>query len=762
MPILIDSVNFTNFASGTTLFYRSNAGDETEAILNIRAAIRMSSIGNPLVLDPGLNQVQSPSTSWIDEGFRPGDNVVIYLHSSGGAVIQTWWSNINYCDDIMADFGPMPFWYNIANGEFISMFVVDAPGSYNAILRDELDILFNHSKTGSAGSEFSLIDAEVSRVKMSGIAALGIGGSINGILLGNQSGGFLKEASITRVTAIDQFFKYEVRIKFVNPGMYDDGSWFFSSTCLKSYMKTEWARIAGEPYAKTIGTYDLDGDTGYYDDPFNTGLNNASVIQGISELDFCVPTIADIIVDGPLADIGIGSAYLSQDVTYYKNQSFSQYNLAMIIPTQDASILGTYSSELNPSGAGYEIEINSFNQAGSETSINITFTPNPAMQAFMDSRDPSDRRFQLWIRCGNLNLLVHDDQLQCAPPVGGPLIMEQSYAFLDHGQNVNDISGNFSGFECNTEDDVAYVGRFLMDKNVIHESFSIKMEAYNSATGDDFTLQEVFFGFSAIPISGDGRYLLNESIPVINTLPGTSEKLIAVLELDPSLDTPSQYGVRIFAPWLINWKYWLQQNNASVDFWPNQDQNWLQYDDLLIDWSVRIELQLVREGLGYTHTENINIKDYDSNPFIDQNIELYVDSTNQNVGIVTEGQLMRVVGTHTLLNGQAWNPSDIWGMITVEPYEAERRWICSTIVNFDNNTSNPLFPLSGLLMAITYPAPNVARMECFFDPDLIDLSNGVKFTTKIKGCPGDAIQVKTMTDGTIKTTTFAIDKTLAI
>lgn len=761
MPILVDSVDFTNFNSGTTSFYRSDAGDETEAVLNIRAGIRMTSIGNPLVLDPGLNQVQSPSVSWLDEGFRPNDWVLIYRHTSGGSVISTAWSQIQYVDDIICDFTSMPFWYSIANNEFISMWVVDAPNSYGKIARDELDILFNHAKTGSAGSEFSLIDAEVSRVKMSGIAALGIGGSVNGILLGNQSGGFLKEASITRVTSPDSFYKYQVRIKFINPGMYDDGSWFFSSTCLKAYIKSEWARIAGEPYAKTIGLYNLDGDTGYFNEPFNTGLLNASVIQGISEIDYCVPTTAEIIVDGPLADVGIGSCYLPTDITYYKNKLQSQRALTMIIPTQDASVLGTYSSDLNPSGAGYDLTINSFSQLGSQSTINITFTPNAAFQAFMDSRDPQDRRFQLWIRCGNLNLLVHDDQLQCAPPVGGPLIMEQSYAFLDHGQNVDDISGNYSGFECNTEDDIAYIGRFLLDKNVIHESFLIRVEAYNSLTGEDFTLQEAFFGFASVPISGDGRYLLNQSQAIINTLPNTSEKLNAVLSLDPSLDTPSQYGVKIYAPWLMNWKYWLQQNNASVDFWPDQNKNWVQYDDLLPDWTVRMKLQLVREGLAYTHEENIEIKDYDSNPFILQNIELYVDSTNANVGIITEGQLMRVVATHTLLNGQAWNPSQIWGMITAEPYEAERRWICSTIVDYDNNTSNPLYPLSGLLMPITYPAANVARMECFFNPDLIDLSNGVKFTTKIKGCPGDLIEVKTMTDGTTKTTTFAVDKTIA-
>ena len=45
-------------------------------------------------------------------------------------------------------------------------------------------------------------------------------------------------------------------------------------------------------------------------------------------------------------------------------------------------------------------------------------------------------------------------------------------------------------------------------------------------------------------------------------------------------------------------------------------------------------------------------------------------------------------------------------------------------------------------------------MECFFDPDIINLSNGVKFTTKIKGCPTTLdTNGKRTTDGTLKTTT---------
>jgi hypothetical protein len=111
---------------------------------------------------------------------------------------------------------------------------------------------------------------------------------------------------------------------------------------------------------------------------------------------------------------------------------------------------------------------------------------------------------------------------------------------------------------------------------------------------------------------------------------------------------------------------------------------------------------------------------------------------------------MRVVGTHELVDGTAWNPSSIWGMLTVEPKESAPRWICSTIVPTDFNSLNPLSPLSGALCDLTFPTPTIARMECFFNPDKINLENGVKFTTKIKGCSDLYIQGKMKTDGTLK------------
>ena len=73
-------------------------------------------------------------------------------------------------------------------------------------------------------------------------------------------------------------------------------------------------------------------------------------------------------------------------------------------------------------------------------------------------------------------------------------------------------------------------------------------------------------------------------------------------------------------------------------------------------------------------------------------------------------------------------------------YTNSKEYLCSKITEnklikaFDNDLANPLSPLTGLYATLTFPIPNVAKITCYFDPNKINLSNGVKFTSKIKGC----------------------------
>lgn len=763
MGVIIDSAIFTYGAAPTT-YYRADAGDLVTATLRIRSQMRVTSINNTITLDPSTNQLTSPGVSWINEGFRPGDWVLYYIRNnpSGTVVFGPAWTQVQSVTNQVMDVTSMAAWYDFTD-QYIEFYVVEANGSTQQAQRSELDVLLNHCITSQPGTANSLIDGEVTRVRFSDIETFPTPTNIAGQILGNQSGQFLISATLSKVVSTDPtFFMFDLELVFINSGLYDlDGSWHFSAECLKAFVSTQWARVSGEPYARTISNYDLAGDSGYFNEPFNTGANDSVLVQGTTDVDYCNPTIHSVIVDGPLTDVMIGAAYVPViDTTYFKNQLEPQQELTMIVPSTPIAV-GAFPSFLNPLGAGYVIDITNISVSGSQTQIDFTFTPNTAFGTFMDSRDADDRLFYIWVKCGNINHLVYTGQLECAPVPAGPLVMEKSVAFLDHAKNVTTYPTDFIERECNTEDDIAYYGEFLLTKGETYDKLNVYVEAKNGLTGEDFTLRVIQFNFSGVLVSGDGRYLLNEALSVNAALPTTSFKRDALLQLVPSLDTPTEYGVSIYAPYIMDWRYWIPYPSASTDFWPTQNKNWMQYENGI--WSVQLKLELVQDNLGYVHEEDIRLFDYDSNPYLTNQIELYEDASNLNVGIVLEGQLHRVVATHTLISPLVWDTGNIWGMITIEPFEQNPRWICSTAVPFDNNTANPLYPLSGSLMNITFPAPNVARMECYFNPDLINLENGVKFTSKIKGCTTDEVIMKTTSPDDIqKTTTFGADKTLAI
>jgi hypothetical protein len=240
------------------------------------------------------------------------------------------------------------------------------------------------------------------------------------------------------------------------------------------------------------------------------------------------------------------------------------------------------------------------------------------------------------------------------------------------------------------------------------------------------------FDFTGVPVVG-GKVILNETLPIQTQLPKTSEKRSAILKLDSSIDTVSQYGISIYFPFLYRWEYWLQQLNANADFYPNdQTKNWLPYDTTG-NWTIRLECTLIKEGLSYTFTDTLEIKDYDSNIEIDQTIDLFLESSGQLVYAIIDNDLMRIKATHELTSGN-WDTDNIWGQITVEPKEGLPRWTCSTVIPFDNNSLNPLQPVSGQVMAKTFPALNVVQFECYFDTTKMDTTNGVSITTKVKGC----------------------------
>ena len=748
MAITIINKEFTYLDGSTKTFYEANAGDKVDVKFKILEQILVVSGGaNYLTFNLFDNTITWSGGNWLVEGFRIGEVYTMRKFDNTGTpltapidqtVIAISGSNNNIIKFDNIDNSLIP---NATNGE---IFAVYSSTDYR---REEIVTYINHVKNTGAGNEFSLIDGESTgfRIDLTQIPGypylIPDGFTAQFTPFGKHSGQFIENCELifsdelptTAGFQINVGFIYFIKFTITQSGIYLPNE-FLQNFCLKLYSRFEFARFVGEPFQRNQLIYNDEANSGWFNEPFNVGFSDAFLAQGITEINYDTPTNAQIIINTPtpVADIGLGFSYIPGDESYYKNKIPDQSVFGMTIPTTPDFALVNFTSPTNPDGANYTVDVTNVTNTGAVVTIDLTITPNAQFETFINSRETGDQTFYVWVKVGSINLLVFDGQLTSNPPVAGPLDLVTA-VYYDHGQNIEAINATIeNGYEANVEDDLAFVGGFLLNKNEVYENFTARIEAFNTLTDESFILAQSFFSFDGIPIIG-GKYVLNETAPINSILPNTSLKKDANLILEATLDNLTQYGVKIDFPFIYRWEYWLQQNNANNDFYPNKNKNWVPYGTTG-DWVLRVNLELVKNGLAYVYNDNIIIKDYDSDPAIKQKIELFIQSNNTPANIVTIGELMRVEATHELVDGQFWEPGNIWGQITVEPFESATRYLISTAVPFDNNINNPLTPISGQFADLTFPAPNTAKIVCYFNPDKIDLTNGCKFTTKIKGC----------------------------
>jgi len=778
MPIQIVKQEFKDLYNNSLDFYQANAGDIQLIEYTIMEQILViSSQSNYLSFNALENKITWSQGSYLIEGFRIGDTVNYRLFDNTGAPIlpitSTTIVNVEGTNDNVLQLTAFDPAYipDITNGEYFAIW-----NALTGARNEELVVSFNFPQTGAQGNEYSFIDGEATRFLFDiknapNYPFFPSGQIINGTQFGKRSGQFActMEFETTTLSPINFGGTINVgeisilRMRLIQPGVLVE-SLFDQNQCVKLFTICEFARLLGEPFNRNQLITSLDANTGYFNEAYNVGVLNAELVQGISELAFDFPTNGTFEVTStnanPPTRVAIGLSYKPLDDDYYRNKQESQSDLSMTIFTQqDFSFFAGQPSPTNPEGAGYVFKINSVNVIGQNAVIDYTFTPNASFNTFMSARDQGDRTFQVWCKINDVNLLVYDAQLVSNPPVGGALTMQNSQ-FFDHSYNIQDTNITELGYTANIEDDLGYAGKFLVDNGTEIQSFTARIEAYNTTTEEEFTLLSSFFSFAGVPLL-NGIYPLNQQQPIISTLPTTSVKRIATLERYPSLDTATQYGVKIYFPFLLRWEYWLEQLNASDDFYPNQNKNWYPYDTTG-NWIVRLHLELVKDNLAFVYDDNIDILNYDNDDNIDSNIDLIRDSTGQVVDIAIENELMRVVATHTLTNGNTWGQGSTWGMITAEPKESGPRWILSSVIPFDNNVSNPLTPLTGLLCDLTFPTPDTARLECYFDSSKINMENGVKFTSKIKERCTPFIEIdKITTQGDSKITTDDTNKLIS-
>lgn len=726
MPIAVSNRSYEDMFTNSLNFYRANAGDKQTFTCTILEQISVfDSPVNYLSYTPGTNVITWSGGNFLTEGFEVGDEISVIVYNSNGTVHATTIVDVVVVEASYIIVDANVTWKD--STRYVALVVNYKTGSK----RNGLELNLNFIDNPIALTPNSLIDGSVNRILFD------LTGTItNQVVTGTQvnikSGQYAITASIEDLTTYPNNRRtYELTIEFIQGGAMLPGSFNFGG-CLKPYFGTVWQRTYGNPNNNYSYAITENADTGWYDEPYNLGTSNANLVSGINSLEFKGTQTGTITIDSASTDFGFGAGYIPTDANYYKNKTYDQSELSMFVETQTSTAPILLISPLNPDGAGYTLEFSNPVTVGTQTTWDWEFIPNAAFENFMENDVfDGDRLFYIWAKYGTVNLLLFADQLKEPAVVADPLNMIV-HRFADHSQNLVLPDLTKVGFSGNVEDDLAFLGAFLVPNDSDITYTKAEVWAVNSVSNEEFLLNIVNFDFTGVPKVG-GIYPINQSQTVITTLPTTSKKRQARLARYASLDTVTDYALSINFPFFYSWEYWIAQTNAAGDFYPNkQTRYWVPYGTEA-NWDLELRITANVDGLDQVYSENIIIKDYDSDANINQTMQLEVVSTSQNVSVIVEGELHKVSALHTLVSG-TWDTLTVWGMITIEPFENAPRWICSTVIAYDGNLSNPLTPITGLYATLTFPNPDEALIECYFDPNKINLNNGVKFTSKIKGC----------------------------
>ena len=702
MSVRVISNTYTDIFGNVTSYYQSNAGDKIIQTTKIESNI---SIEDDAYNSFDTNFVDKEITilgskSWLTEGFRLGDSITVTFYEIGtSTVVGTLTTTLTYVSDLTirltAYFAPYDnplYFFNVLCNKSHA----------------DVEYSINHILQSNVSGQNSLIDGELSNVKFVGVGALSVAGSVNGSLIGNQSGGYLISSVITRNADAYGNRVHTIVTTFINSGVLLQSS-FNQGNCLKLFNNVRFIPVSNDITNVPFISYSDNANTGYFGQAYNTGVINSTLTTGINSVDYVLPTTATVVLESSATDLYLGCQYVSIDTDYYKNKVSNQNTLGLLLNAYIPLAVGTYTSI----GGLYTIEVVSNTLVSTTRTIVLIFTPLTGFDTLISSFDSNDRLFNIWLKCGTVNHLLFNDQLTKYVDNQQPLDVNLSTIQRHDDNTTNPTYLNIK--KTNTEDNIAFYTTF--DSVPFEIINSVKYEIIATDGTSEFTLDSVNFDFDSYQINALGQYLINDSKGVINNLPTTSGKKKAILINDTTTDELSLYF-----PFLNNWKYWVSFLGADSSFYPNQNENWVQYADGTT-WNLYGRITKSVTDIDYTYDTLLPLKDYDTEPIINSTIELYRADGTLTTSIFNEIMIVKAIHTYT-----GYSAVSSWGEITVEQFENSPRWLISTVVDQDGNTNNPLIPITGQLATVTNGTEETI-ITCLVDGNI--LSSESKFTSKI-------------------------------
>jgi len=434
--------------------------------------------------------------------------------------------------------------------------------------------------------------------------------------------------------------------------------YYFNTACLKSVFDIEAFFNYADPNRSVSGTSDeLEGNTGWFDENFNTGVTNYSVdsivykdpsavvIPGISlsTNETTVEITVKNTVDTPFSNnntkftLNFCKAPLNES-EYQGNAKTLQENFLF---DTALNTVGAASVDGDNYGTAYQVlkDVEATFVSSSEILITAKIAMDASIVADLNTLD--EARYILFVATQNH---LHD-----APP---PTVIDAVTLFVDAQEFYVDLTDpgmivfankylrhyeedvateGTTSLEAYKEDEMVAYTQFYVDHtgrttNTIQlTEITAKLKAKDSVTLAEFDLDEWHLPLSGLPYVAGDQYI-DVTYPRPFHIPVAEIRKNIQLKRTPGQDVGLQSYYLLQFPFLIRWEYFLPLLTANYDFFdatePNNGLNndWFRYQDLLADWKVYYEVIIKAKKDGVPLIFNIEeqalLFDYDDK-FVD-------------------------------------------------------------------------------------------------------------------------------------------------
>ncbi len=631
--------------------------------------------------------------------------------------------------------------------------------------------------------ENSLIDGNPVRFTVDGVAGLSVGDSVNFSQLGNASGGIDQYPILFREADSNGRKRYKVLVNNQRNWLYLDSTQFEYGQCVKPWQRISAISQTANPSVRiSAETTSTTGNTGFFGESFNGGqpyYYSGSTIDGTYELNYCNFTVGvgldavnqfdhtqsthfSIRVNGKFTSSSkFGLAFFRQADADEIQNVLPAVSFNTSLACEDNLAVGTGNPDivgyLNSYGAGVTIEDINIQQFGTYAILSGYITPNTDYTNYIED-NPVAKLYRFAVKVEDPDLTddsirpvwltaSYTDSEKYIAPLG-EWTDAFGYTLTNHnGDNVGYVFGTVAGQPMAVPDTLV-----IEDNANMNFKLRIPRPSTQADTGQYFTGVTV----SAIARKFDGTKFEFESfyLPFGSNIASDDTMFVDVtqnrslnlqntctinrvqMQRAATEDNTTHFGIQIDYGFLADWRYWLSQANANGVFFPFQTKEWFHYQvDDSAQWGIFLEFQLHTTDGSYENKASIQHDYYNTWGGLagaNSEIEFFLpDGTPLTAPL--EGQQILVKATHTLPAGNAWNPPNIWGEITVEQFENAPRWITSTAYNDDLGGTNPFTPLTGETKLKMTIAGDTATFETLVDFAKINTFGGVKFTARVQG-----------------------------